>query len=167
VQVSHEFTNYRLAQGLYKAGHEIAVHTITHGRNIDWAKEVEQQRQILHTFGQIPSNQVSRTYGWRDGGMVTAAQPPLCGLLQMLGFRAPFLDVGRTSVAAALAYRRVVPGSALPHVLSGGDPMFTALSRNGFTHDSSILSAVPFQGPAMFPYTLEFPLTQVARVGAR
>jgi hypothetical protein len=39
-------------------GHEIAAHTITHGRNLNWQDEVVQQREIMHEFARVPSNQV-------------------------------------------------------------------------------------------------------------
>eukprot|EP00730_Choanoeca_flexa_P019178 TRINITY_DN9358_c0_g1_i2.p1 TRINITY_DN9358_c0_g1~~TRINITY_DN9358_c0_g1_i2.p1 ORF type:complete len:485 (+),score=97.46 TRINITY_DN9358_c0_g1_i2:135-1457(+) len=76
--VSHIFSNYRLVQNLYKQGHEIAAHTITHGRNLEWNDEIVQQRQIMNRFAQIPSNQI-------------------------LGFRAPFLEPGGDAQLTAMA----------------------------------------------------------------
>eukprot|EP00045_Choanoeca_perplexa_P008299 m.76575 g.76575 ORF g.76575 m.76575 type:complete len:471 (-) comp14438_c0_seq1:84-1496(-) len=76
--VSHVYSNYRLVSELYKQGHEIATHTITHGRNLNWQDEVVQQRQIMHQFARVPSN-------------------------QMTGFRSPFLEPGGDSMLTAMA----------------------------------------------------------------
>eukprot|EP00043_Microstomoeca_roanoka_P012829 m.124775 g.124775 ORF g.124775 m.124775 type:complete len:532 (-) comp15600_c5_seq1:121-1716(-) len=76
--VSHRFTNYRLVQGLYQAGHEIASHTISHTTSDNWEAEILGQREIIRNFAFIPSNQIT-------------------------GFRAPFLQPGGDQQFVALA----------------------------------------------------------------
>ena len=60
--VSHKFSNYRMVQQMYKRGHEIASHTISHAQRGDW-NEIEEMRQILFTFAGIPAKEV----GFRSG----------------------------------------------------------------------------------------------------
>jgi len=91
--VSHEWTDYTMVHDLYRAGHEIASHTITHsdGSWFDegrWASEVFGQAEILTRFAGVDPNDIK-------------------------GMRAPFLAIG-------------------------GDKMFGALNKNGFTYDSSM-----------------------------
>lgn len=55
--VSHKYSNYRMVQEVYKRGHEIASHTISHSHRGDWT-EIEEMRQILFQLAGIPANEV-------------------------------------------------------------------------------------------------------------
>ncbi|XP_052743483.1 chitin deacetylase 8-like [Bicyclus anynana] len=65
--VTHEYTDYTLVNELYNAGHEIALHSITHQVSIDYWREADyatmmrefadQRSQIAH-FANIPVNSV-------------------------------------------------------------------------------------------------------------
>lgn len=76
--VSHEYTDYYLVHQLYKKGHEIAVHTITHQLTGEqrnalnesiWHAEMGDHRLLMSYFASIPLNKIK-------------------------GFRAPFLQIG-------------------------------------------------------------------------
>lgn len=76
--VSHKFTNYSMVEDLYRRGHEIASHSITHNNEEDywtdgskeqWIEEAAGSREIIETFGRIPVGSV-------------------------LGFRSPLLRLG-------------------------------------------------------------------------
>lgn len=76
--VSHEFTNYPAIHELWRNGHEIALHSITHKadtfywKNLNasmWRQEVVNQREQLSQFAHVPVSEVK-------------------------GFRAPFLQIG-------------------------------------------------------------------------
>ncbi|XP_018020181.1 chitin deacetylase 7 [Hyalella azteca] len=85
--VSHENSDYTLVNELYRNGHEIAVHSVTHKSDVgeywrklnqsQWLAEIEQQREMLNTYGKIPVEKIK-------------------------GFRAPFLEVGGDSMFGAL-----------------------------------------------------------------
>ncbi|XP_017460944.1 PREDICTED: uncharacterized protein LOC108354261 [Rhagoletis zephyria] len=49
--VSHEYTDYTLVNALYQQGHEIALHSITHGSGTDYWREADVE-QIMAEFGQ-------------------------------------------------------------------------------------------------------------------
>lgn len=55
--VSHKYTNYRMVQEVYKRGHEIASHTISHKHRGSW-REIDDMRQILFHFAGIPATEV-------------------------------------------------------------------------------------------------------------
>eukprot|EP00088_Acartia_fossae_P031666 TRINITY_DN324_c0_g1_i1.p1 TRINITY_DN324_c0_g1~~TRINITY_DN324_c0_g1_i1.p1 ORF type:complete len:549 (-),score=134.67 TRINITY_DN324_c0_g1_i1:91-1737(-) len=84
--VSHKYTNYSMVEELYRVGHEIATHSITHnndesywtdGDKETWRKEMSGGRDIIEKFGRIPR-----------GGV--------------LGERAPLLRLGGNNMFAAL-----------------------------------------------------------------
>ncbi|RXG53573.1 hypothetical protein Avbf_16881 [Armadillidium vulgare] len=69
--VSHKYTNYSAVQELYRQGHEIAVHSISHNDSEsfwteaskeEWAREMAGNREIIKNFANI-SDQV--IYGVR------------------------------------------------------------------------------------------------------
>ncbi|OQV16216.1 hypothetical protein BV898_09700 [Hypsibius exemplaris] len=76
--VSHEWSEYFLAQNLYSDGHEIGSHSISHtlpGKNFtkdDWADEIAGQREILNRFANVKPQDVK-------------------------GMRAPYLQTGGNS----------------------------------------------------------------------
>jgi peptidoglycan/xylan/chitin deacetylase (PgdA/CDA1 family) len=85
--VTHEYNNYSLTHQLYRQGHDIALHSITHKSNISywrdldaagWKQEVVDQREQMSTFAQIPQDQI-------------------------VGFRAPFLQGGGDTMYSVLA----------------------------------------------------------------
>ncbi|EDQ87726.1 uncharacterized protein MONBRDRAFT_9540 [Monosiga brevicollis MX1] len=154
--ISHEYTNYRLVQALYREGHEIGLHTISHSYNLDWQPEVYGMRQILYEFAGIPSDEVG--------------QPTLCPsfLASSLCLALPFSPLSPLpfSRATTLTGRgrpcRFVSqwqmhGFRAPFLLPGGDAMLSVLSQSGLTHDSSFLAPTTPTGERMFPFTLEFP----------
>jgi len=85
--VSHENTDYTMANDLYRHGHEIAVHSVTHKADVQnywrvlnktqWAAEIVDQKTMLSTYGNIPADKIT-------------------------GFRAPFLEVGGDGMYEAL-----------------------------------------------------------------
>lgn len=112
--VSHEYTEYQMVQELYHNRHDIADHTISHRTPTSWWKsanysqltdEIVGQREILRKWGQVEAEDV-------------------------VGFRAPFLQIG-------------------------GNTMYQVLYDNKFLYDSSM----PTQ-KFMWPYTLEYRSTQ-------
>lgn len=65
--VSHEYTDYSLVQKLHAAGHEIALHSITHSPYTDyWKKltvpelidEFGGERDLIAEFAQIPKEDI-------------------------------------------------------------------------------------------------------------
>jgi len=79
--VSHRYSNYSMAQELYRRGHDISVHSISHnndpsfwtkGSVEDWTSEMVGHKFILEEFAKIPGNEVK-------------------------GLRAPLLRVGSNS----------------------------------------------------------------------
>jgi len=77
--VSHKFTNYSMVQELYRRGHEIATHSITHNNDEDywtdgsvesWKQEMSGGRDIIEAFGGVPKGSVlgSRAPLLRLGG---------------------------------------------------------------------------------------------------
>lgn len=65
--VSHEYTNYYLANQLYRKGHEIALHSISHNATTEyWKKatietltrEFGDQREIMTHFAKIPKEDI-------------------------------------------------------------------------------------------------------------
>ncbi|XP_039957672.1 chitin deacetylase 7 [Bactrocera neohumeralis] len=49
--VSHEYTDYTLVNALYQQGHEIALHSVTHGSGTDYWREADVER-LMAEFGQ-------------------------------------------------------------------------------------------------------------------
>lgn len=116
--VSHEYTQYEMAQALYHNRHHIADHTISHRTPSSWWKnatygqwtdEIVGQREILRKWGQVNEDDV-------------------------VGFRAPFLQIG-------------------------GNTMYQVLFDNKFLYDSS-MPTQQFIDPPMWPYTLDYRSTQ-------
>jgi len=84
--VSHKYTNYSMVQELYRVGHEIASHSITHDNDEDywtkgtkdlWIQELAGGRDIIETYGGVPRGEVT-------------------------GARAPLLRLGGNRMFAAL-----------------------------------------------------------------
>ncbi|XP_068676705.1 chitin deacetylase 7-like [Montipora foliosa] len=112
--VSHEYTQYEMAQALYHKRHDIADNSISHRSPSTWWKnanyseltdEIAGQKEILRKWGQVNENDV-------------------------VGFRAPFLQIG-------------------------GNTMYQVLYDNKFLYDSS-MPTWDFIDPPMWPYTLEY-----------
>jgi hypothetical protein len=70
--VSHKYTNYSMVQELYRQGHEIASHSITHDNEEDywtygtkelWSQEMKGSKDIIESFGGVPKGEV---YGSRS-----------------------------------------------------------------------------------------------------
>lgn len=70
--VSHRYTNYSMVEELYRQGHEMASHSITHTNDEDywthgskeqWIKEMGGVRDIIEEFGGVPAGGV---YGARS-----------------------------------------------------------------------------------------------------
>ncbi|KAF2357300.1 NodB domain [Trinorchestia longiramus] len=67
--VSHENSDYTLINDLYRNGHEIAVHSVTHKSDVQfywrnltkegWMAEIEQQKQMLEIYGEIPGSEIT------------------------------------------------------------------------------------------------------------
>ncbi|XP_001623698.2 chitin deacetylase 8 [Nematostella vectensis] len=75
--ISHNYTNYYLAEKLHSEGHELADHTVTHRTPTtywedatyeEWESEITGEREILHKLTGLPSSTIK-------------------------GFRAPFLEI--------------------------------------------------------------------------
>ncbi|KAH8297340.1 hypothetical protein KR044_010510 [Drosophila immigrans] len=65
--LSHEYTDYVRVNSLYNAGHEIALHSVTHGDGTDYWREAdvptiesefEAQLQILETFAKVDPKKI-------------------------------------------------------------------------------------------------------------
>lgn len=85
--VTHEYNDYNLVHQLYRKGHEIAMHSITHQTNTEywkqldaegWRKEILGQREQLAHFAKIP---------------IEALQ----------GMRAPFLQTGGDTMVSVIS----------------------------------------------------------------
>ncbi|ODM91190.1 Serine protease inhibitor Kazal-type 9 [Orchesella cincta] len=84
--ISHEYTNYALVHELYKFGHEIALHSISHKPFVTywkslnqsmWEAEIVDQREQIATFAKVPITGIK-------------------------GMRAPFLQIGGDEMYSAL-----------------------------------------------------------------
>jgi len=111
--VSHRYNNYSMAQEMYRRGHEIAVHSISHhedlgywhnGTEDTWASEMGDMRRMLSHWANIP-------------------------LEEIYGSRSPFLKLG-------------------------GNTQFSALAKEGFLYDSTVVA--PLNNPPYWPYPLAF-----------
>ncbi|XP_011184262.1 chitin deacetylase 7 [Zeugodacus cucurbitae] len=49
--VSHEYTDYTLVNALYQQGHEIALHSVTHGTGTDYWRDADVER-LMAEFGE-------------------------------------------------------------------------------------------------------------------
>jgi len=92
--VSHEYTDYGQVNDLYRAGHEIASHTITHshGANFDedrWANEVVGQAEMLVRYAGVSSRDIK-------------------------GMRAPFLAIGGDTMFGMLPKHGFTYESSMP-----------------------------------------------------
>ncbi|XP_062135395.1 chitin deacetylase 7 [Drosophila sulfurigaster albostrigata] len=65
--LSHEYTDYVRVNALYNAGHEIALHSVTHGDGTDYWREADidtiesefgAQLQILETFAKVDPKKI-------------------------------------------------------------------------------------------------------------
>lgn len=65
--VSHEYTNYYLANQLYRKGHEIALHSVSHNATTDYWKsatvatltaEFGDEREMIAHFAKIPKEEL-------------------------------------------------------------------------------------------------------------
>merc|ERR1719369_1303237 len=104
--VSHKYTNYSMVEELYRMGHEIATHSITHNNDEDywtkgskerWSNEMAGGREIIETFGGVPTGAV-------------------------LGTRAPLLRLGGNKMVAALQNPPLWPYTtffSMPHACHG------------------------------------------------
>lgn len=111
--VSHQYNNYSMTQEMYRRGHEIAVHSISHhvdigywhnGTEDTWGDEMGDMRRMISRWANIP-------------------------LEEIYGSRAPFLKLG-------------------------GNNQFSALAREGFLYDSTMVA--PLTNPPYWPYPLAF-----------
>eukprot|EP00088_Acartia_fossae_P059412 TRINITY_DN704_c0_g1_i1.p1 TRINITY_DN704_c0_g1~~TRINITY_DN704_c0_g1_i1.p1 ORF type:complete len:548 (-),score=92.20 TRINITY_DN704_c0_g1_i1:115-1758(-) len=68
--LSHKFTNYSMVQELYRRGHEMATHSISHDNDEDywtlgskeiWEQEMAGGRQIIEKFANLPEGSVLGT----------------------------------------------------------------------------------------------------------
>jgi len=69
--VTHEYTDYSLVHQLWRQGHEIALHSMSHLTNTQywkeldgpgWKGEVADQKKQLAYFANIPEDDVSAKY---------------------------------------------------------------------------------------------------------
>ncbi|CAL8073271.1 unnamed protein product [Orchesella dallaii] len=76
--ITHEYTNYTLVHELYRYGHDIALHSMSHNpltaywaslNQTMWRAEVVDQREQLSQFARVPTSEIK-------------------------GLRAPFLQIG-------------------------------------------------------------------------
>jgi len=88
--ITHEYNDYNRTHDLYRHGHDIALHSITHKNDQDywralnktaWMKEFVEQRQLTAKFANIPEAAIK-------------------------GMRAPFLQIGGDQMYSALAENR-------------------------------------------------------------
>ncbi|XP_055537286.1 chitin deacetylase 7 [Wyeomyia smithii] len=65
--VSHEYTDYSLVHELYSAGHEIALHSVSHNTDTEYwrdasvkllTEEFAGEREMMANFAKIPSDQI-------------------------------------------------------------------------------------------------------------
>ncbi|XP_076041550.1 chitin deacetylase 8-like [Oratosquilla oratoria] len=123
--VSHQYNNYSLMYDLYRHGHEIALHSVTHKPDIEhywrpanysvWKQEMEDLRTMVTRYGLVSRN-------------------------EDLGWRAPFLEIGGDEMFRALYDQYALY-----------DCSWTSLKYSGWyvsPNDSKTL-------PPLFPYTLD------------
>ncbi len=84
--ISLDYTDYWLVHQLHAAGHEIAIHTITHTTSTTtdhttWIKEIEGAREALHRYAGVPRNDIR---GFRAPYL--AYNPAMFQALHDLGF---------------------------------------------------------------------------------
>lgn len=121
--LSHENTNYRLVHELYRRGHEIASHSVTHQSNTQYWKnadkktlidEISGMRQIVAKFADININDVK-------------------------GYRAPFLQTTGNSTFQVLKDEGFKYDSSMPTLAhSKPIPIFPYTLDNGYQQDCPI-----------------------------
>lgn len=117
-----QYTDFTLVNKYWQMGHEMASHSITHRSNQDywkglnktgWILEIDGMRRMITQFADIPIEEI-------------------------IGFRAPFLQIG-------------------------GNEMFSALVEKNFLYDCSMPSRLYGYvdlGNGLYPYTLDYDTVQ-------
>lgn len=84
--ISLDYTDYWMVHRLHAAGHEIAVHTVTHTTGVEtshrtWIREIEGTREALHRYAGVPREEIR---GFRAPYL--AYNPAMFQALHDLGF---------------------------------------------------------------------------------
>jgi len=90
--VTHEYNDYNMTHQLYRQGHEIALHSITHKSDVNywktlnetmWKLEVEEQKAQMARFAKIPEDKI---VGFRSP-FLQGGGDPMYNVLQGAGFK--------------------------------------------------------------------------------
>nr|XP_042913473.1 chitin deacetylase 8-like [Parasteatoda tepidariorum] len=141
--VCHEYNDYTLTNELYRQGHEIAIHTVSHESNTDlwrdgseqkWKREAVDMRTLLNTFGGIP-------------------------MQELVGFRAPFLQTGGNTTFKVLKKEAFLYDSSMPSRAYMDPPIWPYTLDFGYSQDCQI-EPCPNEN---FPGLWEVPMIQYHR----
>lgn len=112
--LSHDYTDYTLVHDLWQRGYEIASHSITH------------QTPTTYWYNLDYNGWVNEMYGLSEIASSLANLP----ITDIVGARAPFLQIG-------------------------GDTMMQALVDSSFQYDCSMPTQT-YSNPPLFPYTFDY-----------
>ncbi|GIY62380.1 nodB homology domain-containing protein [Caerostris darwini] len=120
--VCHEYNDYTLTNELYKEGHEIAVHTISHESNTDlwrtgsesrWKQETVGMRAMLTKFAGLPDKELA-------------------------GHRAPFLQTAGDTTFNVLKNEGFLYDSSMPSRSFMDPPFWPYTLDHGYSQDCQI-----------------------------
>ncbi|GFV42899.1 nodB homology domain-containing protein [Trichonephila clavipes] len=138
--ITHEYNDYEFVNELYKKGHDIAVHSITHESNTEmwkkapqvrWQAEMTGMRQILSKFGLIPLSEIQ-------------------------GQRVPFLQSAGDDTFAALKENGFTYDSSMPSRGFMDPPLWPYTLDYGYLQDCQI----PPCPKSTYPGLWLFPMIQ-------
>lgn len=141
---THEYNDYEFVNELYKKGHEIAVHSITHESSTEmwkhatvdrWRNEMVGMRHILSKFGLIPNSEIR-------------------------GHRAPFLQTAGDETFQMLKDSGFAFDSSMPTRTFMEPPLWPYTLDYGFRQDCQIQPCPK----SKFPGLWVFPMVQWERI---
>jgi len=135
--VSHEYTDYGQVHDLYRAGHEIASHTITHshGSGFDedrWANEVIGQAEMLVRYAGVNPRDIK-------------------------GMRAPFLAIGGDTMFGMLPKHGFTYESSMP-IYHEKEPSWPYTLDHAMPHICTIHPCPKMSHPGLW----EIPMTSLS-----
>lgn len=131
--ISLDYTDYWLVHRLHAAGHEIAVHTITHSTSTatdhtTWIREIEGAREALHRYAGVPRDEIR-------------------------GFRAPYLSYNPAMFQALADLNFLYDCSVSEQAGSGGN----SLSQSAYIRPYSLVNGLQQASDTGIPTTATLP----------
>lgn len=145
--VTHEYNDYNLTNLLYRNGHEMAVHSISHITDTDfwktasksrWEAEINGMKEFLETYALIPNSTIT-------------------------GQRAPFLQTAGDTTFEMLKEKGFLYDSSMPSRLHREPPLWPYTMDHGFPQDCQIQPCPTKSYPGLWIV----PMVQLKRTGGQ